>query len=661
MEPTRQLLLDCPADTLSSTAILERARYALRGTTRLTIEGLNVAKLVEARRDSSLLAALHAASIVHLDGAGVALAARWLRRGFPPRIAGIDLMDPLLALAAAEGASVFLLGAQEDVVTRAAAAMQQRHPGLVIAGTQHGYFTESEAADVARAIAASAAGLLLVGISSPKKEQFLHRYGSACGVAVAMGVGGAFDVVAGHLRRAPRWMQRNGLEWLFRMLQEPRRLTGRYLRTNLIFAGLLLREWWRQKMAEAPLSFAWDAFLPMLRDDTASCRHALFFLHRNSLLGGRVRAVVAALRDLRWLLYPPRHTPLQPSTNTVAIATLPGAAGLGTIAQAAAACPGTPLPIIAHPRMKGMPYYPTPVTIRDAVRAVGAAWRSLQQPNGALRRTIVASCQFRAALWQASWQNFLRHHPRIETFLLHNDFDMMSRTLTDIAAQKRQVVCVQHGVPTEEFFPTSAPIQLVWGEASQTAYHSLSPHATIHMDALGMASTPPSDAMPPLALHLVSQTHTRAYGLDLSPYFAGLAHALATALPPDKLRILLHPSERLPRAYYGLDPRYLEQAPHPSLQSASPRALIVGYASTALLDAARAGHYVATMAWPVHASHTAHRLCQPPMQYADAADLLADLHRLQTDAVTRTVWQQQQVDWLGNHFTDSGELARYVA
>lgn len=203
---------------------------------------VNVAKLMRARRDDSLRAALAACEIVNVDGMGVVWGARALGVPVPERVAGIDLFHELLALAERRAYPVFLLGAREEVLERAVAALRRAHPALPLAGWHHGYFWDREQALVAR-VRASGARLLFVAVSSPAKERFIHRWREELGVGFVMGVGGSFDVVAGHTRRAPPWMQRAGLEWTWRLAQEPRRMWRRYLLTNGEFALRLTARW----------------------------------------------------------------------------------------------------------------------------------------------------------------------------------------------------------------------------------------------------------------------------------------------------------------------------------------------------------------------------------------------------------------------------------
>lgn len=184
---------------------------------------------------------LAACDIVNADGQSIIWAARLLGVALPGRVAGPDLMERLLELAEHKGYPVYFLGAKAEVLVDFEAAVMKLHPRLAIAGRHHGYFDDDEA--VADQIHDSGARLLFVAISSPRKEFFLSRNLERIGPLFAMGVGGSFDLVAGRLRRAPRWMQDAGLEWFFRLIQEPRRMWKRYLIGNARFLGLTLRAW----------------------------------------------------------------------------------------------------------------------------------------------------------------------------------------------------------------------------------------------------------------------------------------------------------------------------------------------------------------------------------------------------------------------------------
>jgi N-acetylglucosaminyldiphosphoundecaprenol N-acetyl-beta-D-mannosaminyltransferase len=201
---------------------------------------VNVAKIVNMRSDSELATSVRSCDIVNIDGMGVVWGARLLGTPVSERVAGIDLFDCLLKVCAERDFPVFFLGATKAVVECAASAVIKQNPALRIAGFHHGYFWDDEER-VVDLIRSSGARLLFVAITSPHKENFINRWRDRLGVDFVMGVGGTFDVISGKVRRAPRWMQRCGLEWLFRVIQEPRRMWRRYFRTNLLFAWMLLK------------------------------------------------------------------------------------------------------------------------------------------------------------------------------------------------------------------------------------------------------------------------------------------------------------------------------------------------------------------------------------------------------------------------------------
>lgn len=233
-------VLDCPMDVASMGETVEVIRGAVAAGRFTQHVVVNVAKLVHMRTDAQLKESVHSCDIINIDGMGVVLGARFLGHAVAERVAGVDLFHELLAMSADNGFSVFLLGAQDDVVATAADKVQALYPALNIAGYHHGYFWDDEAVMVKK-IRASGAQLLFVAITSPKKENFINRWRDQLGVTFVMGVGGTFDVVAGKVKRAPSWMQKYGLEWLYRVVQEPGRMWKRYLTTNSKFAWLLVK------------------------------------------------------------------------------------------------------------------------------------------------------------------------------------------------------------------------------------------------------------------------------------------------------------------------------------------------------------------------------------------------------------------------------------
>jgi N-acetylglucosaminyldiphosphoundecaprenol N-acetyl-beta-D-mannosaminyltransferase len=223
--------------------MVARCLKAVEERAPVSIGVLNAAKIVKMRKDPELRDAVLGCDLVVADGQSVVWAGRVLRRRLPERIAGIDLLLTLLPEAEQRGHRVYFLGAKADVLATMIEEVRRRFPELEIAGYRDGYFTAAEGPAVAEAVRESRADLLFIGVSSPKKELFVRDQAQRTGAYVVHGVGGSFDVLAGKVQRAPVWWQRNGLEWLYRALQEPLRLGPRYLTTNIVFLALLAREW----------------------------------------------------------------------------------------------------------------------------------------------------------------------------------------------------------------------------------------------------------------------------------------------------------------------------------------------------------------------------------------------------------------------------------
>ncbi|MBI3654228.1 MAG: WecB/TagA/CpsF family glycosyltransferase [Acidobacteria bacterium] len=203
---------------------------------------VNAAKIVSAQNNEQLFGILNSADIVTADGMSVVWASRWLGQPLKERVTGIDMFERLIEYAAAHELSVYFLGAREAVVKTLAELFSARFPQLRLAGFHHGYFDAQENAERVGQIRQSRADLLFVAMGSPAQEKWIAANLQASGVKFALGVGGSFDHLAGFARRAPRWMQSVGLEWLHRLWLEPRRLWRRYLIGNTRFIWLVLKQ-----------------------------------------------------------------------------------------------------------------------------------------------------------------------------------------------------------------------------------------------------------------------------------------------------------------------------------------------------------------------------------------------------------------------------------
>ena len=242
MSSARATVFGCQVDRLDLEETVRRCEELVvtRGGAQQT--SLNVAKVVAMRDDARLRDIVLGSEVVSADGQPIVWASRLLGDPLPERVAGIDLMRALLAVAARKGYGVFILGARTEVLTQAVERLRAEHPELRIVGYRNGYFTPAEASDVCDEIRAAQPDILFVAMGSPQKEYWIADHRDELRVPLSMGVGGAVDVIAGVTKRAPRWMQQAGLEWFYRLAQEPRRLWRRYFVTNVRFCLLLARE-----------------------------------------------------------------------------------------------------------------------------------------------------------------------------------------------------------------------------------------------------------------------------------------------------------------------------------------------------------------------------------------------------------------------------------
>jgi len=234
--------LGVPLDIYDMDETIDLAKQAIVSRERLQHVALNVAKLINMQKDPVLRRDVEESDLIGIDGMGILWGCRLMGISVKERVAGIDLMEELLSLCEREHFRPYFFGASQTVLERAIDEIKQRHPKLKIAGYRNGYFADDEEKEIVSEIQSSNADCLFIAISTPIKENFLHNYRDVLNVPFLMGIGGSLDVVAGHVKRAPAWTQRLGLEWLYRLCQEPRRMWRRYLVTNYRYATILLPE-----------------------------------------------------------------------------------------------------------------------------------------------------------------------------------------------------------------------------------------------------------------------------------------------------------------------------------------------------------------------------------------------------------------------------------
>ncbi|HZQ24317.1 MAG TPA: WecB/TagA/CpsF family glycosyltransferase [Terriglobales bacterium] len=203
---------------------------------------VNAAKVVQYRDNFALRDVIERAGMLLADGMPLVWLSRLKGTPLPERVAGVDLMDRMVKAAAERGYRVYFLGARHEVVSKAVADFVKRYPLLQVAGYRDGYFLPQQEKEINAEINCSKADLVLIAMSTPQKELWADRNMEKLHAIIYQGVGGGFDVVAGLAKRAPLWMQRTGLEWSYRLFQEPGRMWKRYLFSNLSFLRLALHD-----------------------------------------------------------------------------------------------------------------------------------------------------------------------------------------------------------------------------------------------------------------------------------------------------------------------------------------------------------------------------------------------------------------------------------
>ena len=234
--------LGIPLDNLSMSETLERIENSIFNNKQIHHCVINAGKVIKMQSDKKLQESVISSDIINADGMSIVWAARFLGYEIKERVAGIDLMDNLVGLAHKKNYRCFFLGAKEQVVKKIVDHYSNKYSNKIIAGYRNGYFDNNEEKIIIDQIIKSNANLLFVAMTSPKKEFFLNKYKIELkSVNLIMGVGGSFDVISGEVKRAPLFLQKIGLEWFYRLVQEPRRMWRRYLIGNLKFIFIIFK------------------------------------------------------------------------------------------------------------------------------------------------------------------------------------------------------------------------------------------------------------------------------------------------------------------------------------------------------------------------------------------------------------------------------------
>jgi N-acetylglucosaminyldiphosphoundecaprenol N-acetyl-beta-D-mannosaminyltransferase len=241
--------LSIPVASVTMQQTIQLVDNCIQNGDHIQHAAINAGKVVAMQKDKKLYDSVVNCDLINADGQSIVWAARFLGKHLPERVAGIDLMENLVALAHRKGYKCFFFGAKEDVVSRVINIYAEKYSPDIIAGYRNGYYTQDEEESIVRQICESGAHILFVAISSPQKEIFVNMHKDAlCKVNFTMGVGGSFDVIAGVTKRALYWMQKIGLEWFFRFIQEPGRMWRRYLIGNYQFIRLVFKAKYGKKL-----------------------------------------------------------------------------------------------------------------------------------------------------------------------------------------------------------------------------------------------------------------------------------------------------------------------------------------------------------------------------------------------------------------------------
>ena len=216
-------ILGVGVDSITMKEALEKVEVFFEERQPVIVATANAEMLMRATHDEELKNILNAAELVVPDGAGTVWAAHHLGYEMPERVAGYDLAQELMKRAPSKNRRVYFFGSAPGVADKAKSKAEELYPGIQIVGTRNGFFTEADEPQIIADIKAAQPDLLLVALGVPKQEKWLAKYKDELNVPVSIGVGGTFDVMAGIMKRAPKWMQRAKLEWLFRAMLQPKR------------------------------------------------------------------------------------------------------------------------------------------------------------------------------------------------------------------------------------------------------------------------------------------------------------------------------------------------------------------------------------------------------------------------------------------------------
>jgi hypothetical protein len=458
------------------------------------------------------------------------------------------------------------------------------------------------------------------------------------------------------------WIIHHPSAWLVNAILLPFILLWAYRRPQ----GLQERRAIHPPQAQSPAEFQ-QALADHYGAEVSRLRHELFFIRQRTGLMRNLRCLLAAMRDAGYCLSLPRQSPHLPAVTGVA--SLPGSSGREALEPCLQNLQerGCPTAIVIHPRLRSIVSGSCPArpSLKGWISALHAWITPLPAKHQAPIESWPVRCTlFRHRLWLAAWRCTLAQQAAGGTLLLHNDFDLFAVAAIEAGRGSWRSLCVQHGLPTDEFAPPRADRQLVWGDSSQDAYLALGfPPANL-LRGPSKPLPPSTEPVPsPAAICIVSQTHTPIFGRSLKADFIQLAQYLhADDHYGQRLQILLHPEECRQAAPYPATLAHLcRRPPHDILRPGSAPCIVLGFCSTALLDAARYGHLVIGLDWQAPGSIAARKVGQPLIRVADCQALRRLLDELMQHEEQRQILLKRQRDWLEDTFKADDQWLDWVS
>lgn len=397
-------------------------------------------------------------------------------------------------------------------------------------------------------------------------------------------------------------------------------------------------------------------------DDINHIRNELYFAFKGNPVLVFFKAFGSLIRDLVYCICLPRKMVFQEGPCYVFCVSLMGSSGWGALEPYFRLFSPSKAIVIKHPRIKGLSGWANPLapTIDGWIEFFKVLCAKNGSKNFISSNLLIRIYLARATLWIEVWKSTLSQLDGVKKFVLHNDFDMFSKgAVNSCQSNGISTLCIQHGLPTDEFFPTSANSYLVWGDSSAKVFKHLnlsSPnlHVGRLMDTPDIKVDNIKNSL--IEMALVSQTHTPVFGIDLAEKLIHLSEEILEikkGIDGVEFSILLHPEEcRVGNPYLGRLKKFCSSPPHKKLirRKEQNPILVIGFCSTALIESAISGNYVLGLDWGVNASYGAYKIGAPPLVVKSAQETFEVFKQLKSDLNYRDLFISRQREWVSSTF-----------